>query len=42
MFPHHENDTREFAALKAATLLEPYRIQPDLRAVGREGVPSDP
>ena len=34
MFSHHQNDTRQFTARKAATLLEPYRIQPDLGAVG--------
>lgn len=34
MFPHYGNDTCQFATLEAATLLEPYRIQPDLGAVG--------
>ena len=34
MFPHRQNDTCQFAARKAATLLEAHRIQPDLGAVG--------
>jgi hypothetical protein len=34
VFTHHQNDTCQFAARKAATFLGARRIQPDLGAVG--------